>query len=175
MDPIKVKGIEDWPIPKSAKNIQQFLGFCNFYWKFINNFTEVAHPMNQLTWKTTNFEWNPKAEQSFQTLKHAFLERPILKMVDQSEPFELECDASMYALGAVLLQRDTNGDKHPVAYFSKALTPAQQNYHCSDQEFLAIIKAFKEWRHYLEGSPHPIVIWSDHENLTRWREPQQLN
>ncbi|KAJ3551387.1 hypothetical protein NP233_g13090 [Leucocoprinus birnbaumii] len=96
-------------------------------------------------------------------------------MVDQSKAFEIECDASAFATGAVLLQRDTNGDKHPVAYYSKALNPAERNYHVSDQEFLAIVRALKEWRHYLEGSPHAITIWSDHENLTRWREPQQLN
>ena len=96
-------------------------------------------------------------------------------MVDENQPFEIECDASLFATGAVLLQRDTNGDKHPVAYYSKALNPAERNYHMSDREFLAIINALKEWRHYLEGSPHPVIIWSDHENLTRWREPQQLN
>ena len=88
-------------------------------------------------------------------------------MVDQEKLFELKCDASAYATGAVLLQRDTNGDKHPVAYYSKALNPAEQNYHCSEQEMLSIVQALKEWRHYLEGCPYPVTIWSDHENLTR--------
>ena len=96
-------------------------------------------------------------------------------MVDQDKPFEIEVEASAFATGAVLIQRDSNGDKHPTAYYSKSLNPTEQNYHVSDQEFLAIIRALKEWRHYLEGSPHSITIWSDHENLTRWREPQQLN
>jgi hypothetical protein len=96
-------------------------------------------------------------------------------MVNQEKPFELECNTSAFATGAVLIQRDTNRDKHPVAYYSKALNPAKQNYHVLDQEFLSIIRALKEWQHYLKGSSQPILIWSDHENLTRWREPQQLN
>jgi hypothetical protein len=66
-------------------------------------------------------------------------------MVNQDEPFEIECNTSAFATGAVLLQRDTNGDKHPVAYYLKALNPAECNYHVSDQEFLAIIRALKEW------------------------------
>src|SRR2546426_8564676 len=83
--------------------------------------------------------------------------------------------ASAFACGAVLLQRDTNGDKHPVSYFSQAHSTAERNYAIPDLEFMAIIKALKEWHHHLEGSQHQIIIWSDHENLTRWREPQQLN
>ena len=125
--------------------------------------------------KTTKFTWNETAQNAFEELKKQFLEQPVLQMVDQDKPFEIECDASLFATGAVLLQRDTNGDKHPVAYYSKALNPAERNYHTLDREFLSIIRALKEWRHYLEGSKHHLIIWSDHENLTRWREPQQLN
>jgi hypothetical protein len=175
MDPIKLKGIEEWPVPKTLKNVRQFIGFCNFYQKFIINYATIAQPLNLLMWKTTKFKWNNKAQLAFEKLKQQFLEQPILQMVDQEKPFELECDTSAFATGAVLIQRDTNGDKHPVAYYSKALNPAKQNYHVSDQEFLSIIRALKEWQHYLEGSSQPILIWSDHKNLTRWREPQQLN
>src|SRR2546421_12910054 len=96
-------------------------------------------------------------------------------MVDETKPFELECEASAFACVAVLLQRDTNRDKHPVSYFSKAHSAAECNYAIPDLEFMAIIKALKEWCHHLEGSQHQIIIWSDHENLTRWRELQQLN
>src|SRR6201994_4573026 len=175
MDPIKLKGIKEWPRPQTTKNIRQFLGFCNFYRKFINNYAHIAQPLNKLMRKSTKFEWNEEAQKAFLLLKEQFLKQPILLMVDENQPFELECDASLFATGAVLLQRDTNGDKHPVAYYSKALNPAERNYHTSDREFISIINTLKEWRHYLEGSPHPLIIWSDHKNLTRWREPQQLN
>jgi len=175
MDPIKLKGIKEWPVPQTTKNMQQFIGFCNFYRKFIHNYAKIAQPLNSLMRKKIKFEWNPEAQTAFEKLKEQFLERPILQMVDQDKPFEIEVDASAFATGAVLIQRDSNEDKHPTAYYSKSLNPAERNYHVSDQEFLAIIRALKEWRHYLEGSPHSITIWSDHENLTRWREPQQLN
>ena len=175
MDPIKLTGIKAWPVPKSAKNVKQFMGFCNFYRKFIKDYSHIAQPLNKLSRKTTAFLWNDEAQKAFERLKELFLKKPVLQMVDESKPFEIECDASIFATGAVLLQRDSNGDKHPVAYYSKALNPAERNYHTSDREFLAIINALKEWRHYLEGSSHPLIIWSDHKNLTRWREPQQLN
>jgi len=175
MDPIKLEGIQNWPAPQTARNVRQFIGFCNFYRKFIHNYSAISQPLNALLRKTTNFKWTEEAQKAFKELRKQFLQQPVLQMVDQDKPFELECDASAFATGAVLLQRDSNGDKHPVAYFSKALNPAERNYHVSDQELLAIIRALKEWRHYLEGCPHPLIIWSDHENLTRWREPQQLN
>ena len=175
MDPIKLTGIKAWPVPTSAKHVKQFMGFCNFYRKFIKNYSHIAQPLNKLSRKTTAFEWNDEAQEAFELLKEEFSRKPVLQMVDETKPFEIECDASIFATGAVLLQRDSNGDKHPVAYYCKALNPAERNYHTSDREFLAIINALKEWRHYLEGSSHPLVIWSDHENLTRWREPQQLN
>src|SRR2546421_11838136 len=96
-------------------------------------------------------------------------------MVNKNKPFKLECNTSTFTCGVVLLQRDTNGDKHPVSYFSQAHSTAECNYAIPNLEFMTIIKALKEWHHYLEGSQHQIIIWSDHENLTRWREPQQLN
>jgi len=110
---------------------------------------------------------------AFEKLKEQFLERPILQMVDQDKPFEIEVDASAFATGAVLIQRDSNGDKHPQLTTLNLLTPPNELSRFRPR-FLAIIRALKEWRHYLEGSPHSITIWSDHENLTRWREPNNL-
>src|SRR5215472_9575463 len=124
---INLKGIEDWPTPKTPKNVRQFIGFCNFYRKFINSYATIAQPLNSLMKKRIKLEWNPEAQEAFERLKAQFLQKPILLMVDQSKPFEIECNASAFATGAVLLQRDTNGDKHPVAYYSKALNPAERN------------------------------------------------
>ena len=127
----------------------------------------IAKPLTSLTRKTTTFEWTEEAQSAFEKLKEQFLNQPVLQMVDETKPFKLECDASAFACGAVLIQRDTNGDKHPVSYFSQAHSAAECNYTIPDLEFMAIIKALKEWRHHLEGSQHQIIIWSDHENLTR--------
>src|SRR5215467_15957200 len=125
--------------------------------------------------KNKTFEWTKDCEFSFKTLKEKFETQPVLAMPDPLKLFEIECDTSMNATGTVLYQNDINGAWHPIAYFSKGFTPAEQNYHCSEQEFFAIILALREWRHYIQGSPHLTVIWTDHENLTRWRKPQQLS
>ena len=125
--------------------------------------------------KNKTFEWSDDHQIAFETLKGKFLTEPVLMIPDQTKPFEIECDASAYASGAVLLQQDSNGARHPVAYYSRAFNQAERNYHCSEQELLAIIRALNEWRYYLEGSPHATIVWSDHENLKRWRKPQDLN
>ena len=87
-------------------------------------------------------------------------------MLDQTPPFQIECDASKYTLGAVLTQQDNNGDRHPVAFLSKTFNKTEQNYKIYDRELLAIIWALEEWRHYIQGSGHTTVIYSDHQNLT---------
>jgi hypothetical protein len=89
--------------------------------------------------------------------------------------FELEVDASGFAVGAVLLQRKTDGKKHPIAYYSATLNAAERNYDIFDLELLAIYKAVNHWRPFLAGSPHTVIIYSDHQNLTYWKDPQKLS
>jgi hypothetical protein len=96
-------------------------------------------------------------------------------MPDQSRQFIVESDASKFAAGAVLMQRDVIGDLHPCTYLSRTFDQAQHNYEIYDQELLAIIWALEEWRHYLLGAAHPVIIRSDHKNLTYFRSPHQLN
>ena len=90
---------------------------------------------------------------------------PILLMPDFSKPFRLETDALDYDYGAILSQQSEDGHWLPVTYMSKQMLPAERNYVIYDKELLAIIEALKLWHHYLEGSPHPVDIWSDHKNL----------
>ncbi len=87
----------------------------------------------------------------------------------------METDASKYASGGVLTQKDANMVRHPCAFISKPLTPRKGRYEIYDRELLAIIRGLKEWRHYLQGGPHKVEILSDHQNLTYFRTPQQLN
>ena len=96
-------------------------------------------------------------------------------MPDQSRPFQIETDASKYAIGAVLTQLDLNGDRHPVSFISKTFSTAERNYEIYDHELLAIIRALEKWRHYIQGSPHTTVILSDHKNLTYYCEVKKLN
>jgi uncharacterized protein Usg len=91
------------------------------------------------------------------------------------KPFKLEIDASNYATGVVLIQRDKKGRKVHVGYHSEALDEAERNYDVYDREFLALIRAFKFWRHFLEGSSHKIKVFTNHTNLAKHREAQKLS
>jgi len=170
MDPTKVKGIRDWPEPTTIKQIRSFLGFGNFYRRFIRKYSEIARALNSLLGKTDGkdkpFQWNDDTQKAFDTLKRRFTEEPVLMMPDQTRPFQIECDASKYASGAVLTQLDTNGQRHPCAFISKTFSPTKRNYEIYDRELLAVIRALQEWRHYIQGSPHTTTIYTDHKNLT---------
>ena len=96
-------------------------------------------------------------------------------MPDHTKPFQIECDASKYATGAVLTQLDSNGDRHPCAFISKTFSPTERNYEIYDRELMAIIRALEEWRHYIQGSPHTTTIVSDHKNLTYYQDARKLN
>ena len=175
MDPGKLNGIRDWPAPTTVKQVRGFLGFGNFYWQFIWNFSKLAKPLNKLLKKEWKFEWMDECQLAFDTMKWKFTEEPVLGMLDHNKPFQIECDASKYASGAVLTQLDTNGDWHPCAFISKTFSPTERNYEIYDQELLAIIRALEEWRHYIQGSPHTMMVLSDHKNLTYYRDAQKLN
>ena len=96
-------------------------------------------------------------------------------MPDQVKPFQIKSDVSKVATGAVLTQLDSNGNRHPVVFMSKIFTNTEKKYEIYDRELLEIIRALKEWRHYIQGSGHTTVIFSDHKNLTYFRTAQKLN
>ena len=157
------------------KQVRGFLGFGNFYRQFIRHFSKIAKPLNDLLKKDRKFEWTEACQNSFDELKRRFTEEPVLTMPDHTKPFQIECDASKYASGAVLTQLDSNGDRHPCAFISKTFSPTERNYKNYDRELLAIIRALEEWRHYIQGSPHTMVIFSDHKNLTYYCKARKLN
>ena len=163
---VKLGGIRDWPTPTTVKQVRSFLGFGNFYRRFISHYSELARPLNNLTKKDWKFEWTPECQNTFETLKRRFTEEPVLLMPDQTKPFQIEADASKVATGAVLTQLDTNGDRHPMAFLSKMFTETKRKYEIYDRELLGIIRALKEWRHYIQGSGHMTIVFSDHKNLT---------
>ena len=174
-DPVKVKGFADWPIPTCVKDVQSFLGFGNFYRKFIPGFLTLAAPLNALLKKEAPFHWTKEAQRSSNSFKQRLTSSLVLMMLDQTRPFQIECDASKYASGAVLTQQDNNGDRHPMAFLSKTFSETERNYEIYDRELLAIIRALEEWRHYIQGSGHMTIIYSDHQNLTYFRAAQKLN
>uniref|UniRef100_A0A8C5PN48 Reverse transcriptase n=1 Tax=Leptobrachium leishanense TaxID=445787 RepID=A0A8C5PN48_9ANUR len=175
MDPSKIEAIRSWPTPANKKGIQCFIGFCNFYRKFIKDFSKIIKPLTYLTKQSIPFKWSVAANDAFCYLKHLFSTAPILSMPDTMKPFILETDASDTALGAILSQvQGENRNLHPIAFYSRTLTPAEINYDVGDKELLAIKAALEEWRHLLEGTIHPITIYTDHKNLEYLRQAKRL-
>lgn len=163
MDPTKIAGIQDWSIPSRKRDVQAFLGFTNFYRRFIKDYGKIAKPLTSLT---GNADWSWRIEQqlAFETLKSAIVSAPILAIPTDHDPYQLECDTSNFALGAVLSQRQHDVWR-PVAFLSKAMTPAERNYEIYNKELLAIMTALDEYRHYLMGAHCDFKIWTDHKNL----------
>ncbi|KAL0147024.1 hypothetical protein M9458_057548, partial [Cirrhinus mrigala] len=176
MDPDKVKAVVDWPTPESRKALQRFLGFANFYRRFIRNFGQLATPLTALTSARTTFRWSSAAEAAFTKLKSRFVSAPILVAPDPTRQFVVEVDASEVGVGAVLSQRSASDDRmHPCAFFSRRLSPAERNYDIGNRELLAVKLALEEWRHWLEGSGVPFIVWTDHKNLEYIRSAKRLN
>jgi transposase InsO family protein len=176
MDPTKVQAVTGWPVPDSRVALQRFLGFANFYRRFIRNFSQVAAPLTALTSVKSRFEWSRAAQTAFDHLKSLFTSAPILTTPDTSNQFIVEVDASEVGVGAILSQRlSTDGKVHPCAYFSHRLTPSERNYDVGNRELLAIRLALGEWRHWLEGSSVPFIVWTDHRNLEYIRSAKRLN
>ena len=174
-DDEKVRSIMEWPVPRSKHQVMVFLGLTNYLRKFVDGFAEMALPLYKLCKKDTQFNWRPECQEAFEALKKAISTVPVLKHVDPEEPMQVETDASNFAVGSVLSQEDTEGQQRPCAYYSRSLTAPERNYTTYDKELLAIKEAFDEWRHYLEGSKHPITVYSDHKGLESLADAKVLN
>jgi len=163
-DPGKILAVTEWPVPTTRKELQRFLDFANFYRRFIKNYSKVAAPLSSLTSIKVKFSWTTEANDAF--LKSLFTSAPILIQPDSSKQFVVEVDASDIGVGAVLSQTaGPNNKLHPCAFFSRRLSPAERNYDVGNRELLAVKMALEEWRHWLEGSELPFLVWTDHKNL----------
>ncbi len=177
MDNSKVQAVTEWPLPKTIKELQRFLGFANFYRRFIRNYSLITAPLTSLLrGKPTKLRWSPEAVKAFEKLKTSFTTAPILKYPDPELPFVLEVDASDCGIGAVLSQRHGSpGKLHPCAFFSRKLTAAERNYDVGNKELLSMKAALEEWRHWLEGAVHPFQIITDHKNLEYIKGAKRIN
>ena len=161
----KITTIADWPEPRKVKDIQSFLGFANFYRRFIFNYSDITVPLTQLTQKNAPWNFSEECRHSFNALKHAFTTAPILTHFIPDTPITVETDASDYAVAGILSITCADGELHPVTFYSRTLTAPELNYDTHDKELLAIFEAFRTWRHYLEGSVTPVDVVMDHKNL----------
>lgn len=175
MDPVKVKAIKEWPVPKNVKEVQQFRGFANFYRRFIEGFSKITKPLDRLTRKDVQWEWGPAEQEAFDTLKEKFASYPVLAIYNPEKETRIEVDASGFAVGAILSQKQDDGKWHPIAYLSESMSEAERNYEIYDREMLSIIRGLVQWRHYLEGLPEKFEIITDHKNLEYWKDPQNLS
>ena len=176
MDPEKVRAVEQWPQPSDRKSLQRFLGFANFYRRFIRGYSSVAAPLTRLTSTKVRFTWGPEAEEAFRLLKARFTRAPILVHPDPENQFIVEVDASNTGVGAVLSQRSAGDAKvHPCAFYSHRLSPAERNYDIGNKELLAVKLAIEEWRQWLEGARVPFLVWTDHKNLEYLHSAKRLN
>ncbi|CAJ0963802.1 unnamed protein product [Ranitomeya imitator] len=176
MDPAKLQAVMDWQEPHSLKAVQRFMGFINYYRQFIPHFSTLVAPLVALTKKGANPKlWSEEVSKAFLSIKSHFASAPILHRPDVDKPFILEVDASSVGAGAVLFQKDAQGQKHPCFFFSKTFTPAERNYSIGDRELLAMKLAFSEWRHLLEGARFPFQVFTDHKNLVYLQTAQRLN
>ena len=159
VDKAKVEVIEKLPPPVNVKGVRSFLGHAGFYRRFIKDFSKITKPLSNLLVKDNPFEFDAKCLEAFETLKRKLVSAPIIVAPDWSLEFELMCDASDYALGAVLGQRRSK-IFHAIHYASKVLNDAQINYATTEKEFLAIVYALEKFRPYLIGSK--VVVFTDH-------------
>jgi len=176
-DTVKTQAIRDWTTPKKIKEIHCFLGFCNFYRQFIEGFSRTARPLYARTQKECigNWEWGDKEQQAFEELRTKLTTGPVLVYFDQLALTKIETDASKDVCSCILSQQCQDGKLRPVAYRSKTMSNAECNYDIHDQELLAVVQAFQEWKRYTRGNPQPIRVLTHHKNLVTFMTTKELN
>ncbi|GJJ67909.1 hypothetical protein EMPS_00255 [Entomortierella parvispora] len=166
------KAISDWPTPKSTKDVQQFLGLAQFYQQYVSGFAGIALPLSSLLANNTPFKWTDEQQSAFLQLKRAICSAPVLRIFDPDLLTFVETDASGFAIGAVLLQTDREGNTHPIAFTSRKMQSAERNYPVHEQELLAVIHALRTWRYYLDGTK--FSVHTDHATLRHFPTQPKL-
>lgn len=157
----------EWPTPTNVTETRSFLGAVQYLRKFLANFSFMASPLHAITGKNHGFQWGGKEQHAFELLKRKISNAPVLALPNLQKPFEIETDASDYAMGAVLLQ-----EKHLVCYHSKMFTSAVKNYPTYDKELYAFVQSVKKWKHYLVGKE--TIIHTDHQPLQYLQSQSKL-
>ncbi|CAN6687761.1 unnamed protein product [Malus baccata var. baccata] len=167
VDKSKIDLVRHLPSPTSVREVRSFLGHAGFYRRFIKDFSKIAQPLCRLLQKEVAFEFTKECTESFKQLKELLTTAPIIVPPDWSLPFDLMCDASDYALGAVLGQRK---DKRPhvIYYASRTLNDAQLNYSTTEKELLAVVFALDKFRSYLIGTKYLLTKKEAKPRLLRW-------
>jgi hypothetical protein len=176
VDPEKTAVIRSWNQPTTVRGIQSFLGFCNFYRRFIKDYSRIARPLHHLTKDNVPFVWDQACQEAFEKLKESLSSAPVLYHYQSELPTKMETDASDGVVAGVLSQ-EVEGRWHPIAFYSKTMSPPEQNYEIHDKEMLAVVRALEEWRAELEGLQREdrFSIYTDHRALEYFMTTKKLN
>ena len=156
-----------WPTELMMhKQAQVTIGLMNYIRPTIKGYAEMARPITEaMKKKNLLFKWTGECKKALERLIGIATSEPVLKCPDPEKLFELEVNMSAFAVGAVLIQRDKQGRQRHAGYFSKMLNETERNYDIWDHKFMAVILTLRFWRHLLQGSPHKVVVLTDHTNL----------
>ena len=171
-DPDKIAAVQNWPVPQNLRQCRAFVGLCQYYRRFVPDFSGIAAPLHALTKKGARFLWTPECQTAFEKLKSTLTSADVLALPRDEGMFVLDCDASDKAIGAVLSQIQ-DGEERPICYASQLYDKHQKNYNVTRKELLALVTFVKKFRQYLLGAP--FLIRTDHAAL-QWlkRTPEPI-
>ncbi len=162
-----------YPQPKSVENVRSFLGLAGYYRPFIKIFFSTGKPLNTAVEKDTPFHWGSAQESSFKDLKYALTHASVLVSPNFDDPFIIFTDASGVGIGGVLMQTDSAGKQHLIAFASSALTSAENDYSVTHLEILAVLWALQHFRDIIMG--YKLTVYTDHSSITEIFKVRNLN
>lgn len=162
-DPNKTKSISEFPTPRRPKDVKSFLGMCQFFKKFIANYSHIASPLTLLLRKNIKFEWKEEQENAFQTLKNKLMTSPVLRHFQEGAPIEIRVDACGHGVAGVLLQK-IDGHFHPIQYCSRKLSDAELSYDTTNKEMLSLVYSLQQFRPFVYGRDD-VTVLTDHHAL----------
>ena len=171
-DPEKLQTVKDWSVPKTVSDVRRFLGFANYFRRFIKFFSAISRPLEELTGKYAQFSWTDKCQAAFDKLRAVLISAPVLRLPDVGRPFRVVTDASEIAVAGVLMQQDNEGEWHPIAYTSRRLRPEEKNYHANERETLAVMHALRVWKTYLF---RPFELITDNQAVSYLQTKKDLS
>ena len=172
-DPDKTAKVASWPVPTSKREVQQFVGFANYYRRFIKAFAQLAQPLHRLTEQGVPFKWTDSCQEAFDQLRACLCSSPVLAYPVFSKPFILDTDASDVGISGVLSQLDSEGRERVIAFGSRLLTKPDRQYCVTRRELLAVVTFIRQYRPYLIC--RRFTLRTDHGSLTwlrNFREPE---